>query len=109
MAAGNDTHDADRLGLTATIIASVFAALIRVGVRVITTFTHRQLPPLGVIAGLLIVAASTASAFELSLVDQGVADAHKLVPVTFLVVVATVVVYGLTARAVARALGVAEP
>ena len=55
-----------------------------------------------------IVAASTASAFELSLVDQGVADAHKLVLVTFLVVVATVVVYGLTARAVARALGVAE-
>jgi NhaP-type Na+/H+ or K+/H+ antiporter len=55
-----------------------------------------------------IVAASTASAFELSLVDQGVADAHKLVPVTFLVVAVTVLVYGLTGRPLARALGVAE-
>jgi NhaP-type Na+/H+ or K+/H+ antiporter len=55
-----------------------------------------------------IVAASTASAFELSLVAQGVADAHKLVPITFLVVAATVLVYGLTARPAARALGVAE-
>ena len=57
MRAGNDAHDADRLGLTATIIASVFAVLIGAGVGVITTFTHRQLPPLGLIAGLLIVGA----------------------------------------------------
>jgi NhaP-type Na+/H+ or K+/H+ antiporter len=66
----------------------------------------------GLIAWMMprgIVAASTASAFEFSLVEQGVADAHKLVPITFLVVVVTVLVYGLTARPVARALGVAEP
>jgi len=55
--AGNDAHDADRLGLTATLIASAFAVLIGAGVGVITTFTHRQLPPLGLIAGLLIVGA----------------------------------------------------
>jgi NhaP-type Na+/H+ or K+/H+ antiporter len=55
-----------------------------------------------------IVAASTVSAFEISLTEQGVAHADRLVPVTFLVVVATVLVYGLTARPVARALGVAE-
>jgi NhaP-type Na+/H+ or K+/H+ antiporter len=66
----------------------------------------------GLIAWMMprgIVAASTASAFELTLVQHNVADADKLVPVTFLVVVATVLVYGLTARPVARALGVAEP
>ena len=53
-----------------------------------------------------IVAASTVSAFELSLTEQGVDGAHLLVPITFLVVVATVLVYGLTARPLARALGV---
>lgn len=53
-----------------------------------------------------IVAAATASAFELSLVSQGVDGAERLVPATFLVVVVTVLVYGLTARPVARALGV---
>ena len=57
MRAGNDSGDADRLGLTATIIASVFAAVIGAGVGIITTFTHRLLPPLGLIAGLLIVGA----------------------------------------------------
>ena len=65
----------------------------------------------GLIAWMMprgIVAASTVSAFELALVEQGVPGAHKLVPVTFLVVVVTVLVYGLTGRPVARALGVAE-
>ena len=56
-----------------------------------------------------IVAAATVSTFELSLVEQGVADADKLVPITFLVVVVTVAVYGLTARPIARALGVTRP
>lgn len=63
----------------------------------------------GLIAWMMprgIVAASTVSAFELTLLEKGVADAELLVPVTFLVVVVTVLVYGLTARPVARALGV---
>jgi NhaP-type Na+/H+ or K+/H+ antiporter len=55
-----------------------------------------------------IVAASTVSAFELSLAEQKIADHELLVPVTFLVVVVTVLVYGLTARPVARALGVTQ-
>ena len=65
----------------------------------------------GLIAWIMprgIVAAATVSAFELSLAEQNVADHELLVPVTFLVVVATVVVYGLTARPVARTLGVTE-
>ncbi len=55
-----------------------------------------------------IVAASTVTAFQLTLVKRGVPDADKLVPVTFLVIIATVVIYGLTARSVAKALGVAS-
>ncbi len=54
-----------------------------------------------------IVAASTVTAFQLTLVKRGIPDADKLVPVTFLVIIATVVIYGLTARWVAKALGVA--
>jgi NhaP-type Na+/H+ or K+/H+ antiporter len=52
-----------------------------------------------------IVVAATASAFQLSLVDKGVPDADQLVPVCFLVIAATVLIYGLAARPLAHALG----
>ena len=56
-----------------------------------------------------IVAAAVASVFGLSLVEQGVEEAAQLAPLTFLVIVATVVVYGLTAGPLARRLGLAIP
>jgi NhaP-type Na+/H+ or K+/H+ antiporter len=56
-----------------------------------------------------IVAAATVSSFESDLIHAGVPDAELLVPVTFLVIAATVVIYGLTARPLALRLGVAEP
>jgi NhaP-type Na+/H+ or K+/H+ antiporter len=49
--------------------------------------------------------AATASAFRISLVEAGVEDAGQIVPVCFLVIAATVLVYGLAARPLARALG----
>lgn len=52
-----------------------------------------------------IVVAATASAFQLSLIEAGVEDAHQIVPVCFLVIAATVLVYGLGARPLARSLG----
>ncbi|MET9886681.1 cation:proton antiporter [Streptomyces sp. NPDC006430] len=52
-----------------------------------------------------IVAASTASVFAATLVDQGLEGASKILPVTFLVIVGTVVLYALTASPVARRLG----
>jgi NhaP-type Na+/H+ or K+/H+ antiporter len=56
-----------------------------------------------------IVAAATASTFGAGLVAQGVAGASKILPAAFLVIVATVALYGLTAVPVARRLGVARP
>jgi NhaP-type Na+/H+ or K+/H+ antiporter len=56
-----------------------------------------------------IVAAATASTFAGSLVDEGIDGAADILPVTFLVIVATVTLYGLTAAPVARLLGVARP
>jgi hypothetical protein len=56
-----------------------------------------------------IVAAATASTFSAGLIHQGVGGASKILPVIFLVIVATVTLYGLTAAPVARKLGVIRP
>ena len=56
-----------------------------------------------------IVAAATASTFSAGLVARHVGGASKILPVTFLVIVVTVAVYGLTAVSVAGRLGVTRP
>jgi len=55
-----------------------------------------------------IVAAAVASVFEPRLEQVGYRDAHLLVPITFLVIIGTVAIYGLTSPLVARRLGVAD-
>ncbi len=55
-----------------------------------------------------IVAASTASAFGLGLVAVGLPGAQEIQPIVFVVIFGTVVLYGLTAGPLARALGVAD-
>ena len=56
-----------------------------------------------------IVAAATASAFSATLVTEGVGGASDILPATFLVIVGTVTLYGLTAAPVGRRLGVRSP
>ncbi len=56
-----------------------------------------------------IVAAAVSSVFALRLAEAGHPQALLLVPVTFLVIMGTVALYGLTASRVARWLGVAWP
>ncbi|MBL8897798.1 MAG: sodium:proton antiporter [Planctomycetes bacterium] len=56
-----------------------------------------------------IVAAAVTSIFALRLEELGHPQAQLLVPLTFTVIIGTVVLQGLSARALARALGVAEP
>ncbi len=56
-----------------------------------------------------IVAAATATTFSAGLISHHVQGASKILPVTFLVIVVTVAVYGLTALPVARLLGVTRP
>ncbi len=55
-----------------------------------------------------IVAASVASVFAFELSELGVPDAELLSPLIFLVIVGTVIFYGLTSGPVARRLGLAE-
>ncbi len=56
-----------------------------------------------------IVAAATASTFTAGLVTKGVGGAAKILPATFVVIVATVTLYALTAAPVARLLRVGRP
>ncbi len=56
-----------------------------------------------------IVAAATASTFAAGLVAKGIGGAARILPVTFVVIVATVTLYGLTAMPVARRLRVSRP
>ncbi len=56
-----------------------------------------------------IVAAAVASVFALELANAGYPQAEQLVPVTFLVVIGTVGIYGLTAPPLARQLQIAIP
>lgn len=64
---------------------------------------------LGWMAPRGIVAAAVASVFALELTRAGHPEAARLVPVTFLVIIGTVTIYGLTATPLARWLGIATP
>lgn len=56
-----------------------------------------------------IVAAATSSTFALGLTQAGIGGgAQDLIPITFIVIVATALIYGLSGGPVARALGVAR-
>jgi len=56
-----------------------------------------------------IVAAAVSALFALKLEKEGVAGAEQLVPLTFLLIIGTVVLQSATSRQLARRLGVSEP
>lgn len=56
-----------------------------------------------------IVAAAVSAVFALRLEELGVDGAEKLVPLAFMIIIGTVVLQSLTARPLARSLGVAMP
>ncbi len=74
-----------------------------------TDLTKGERAFIGWMAPRGIVAAATASTFTAGLVAKGIGGASKILPVTFLVIVATVTLYGLTAAPVARRLHVGRP
>ncbi|MFF4350621.1 cation:proton antiporter [Streptomyces sp. NPDC001530] len=71
-----------------------------------TDLTRGERGFLGWMAPRGIVAASSASTFSVSLVDKGIGGASKILPAAFVVITATVTLYGLTAAPMARWLGV---
>jgi len=74
-----------------------------------TSLSWRERVFLAGIAPRGIVAAAVASVFALELVETGNAEAARLVPLMFLVIVGTVTVYGVFSPILARVLGVATP
>lgn len=56
-----------------------------------------------------IVAAAVASVFALRLSEEGYPQALEIVPVTFMVIVGTVAIYGLTAGPIAKRMGLSKP
>lgn len=74
-----------------------------------STLNWRERALLAWIAPRGIVAAAVAALFAMKLQALGHAQAELLVPLTFLIIIGTVVLQSATARPLARALGVAEP
>jgi NhaP-type Na+/H+ or K+/H+ antiporter len=73
-----------------------------------TGLTWRERLFLMVMAPRGIVAAAVSAIFALRLEEEGVRGAELIVPIVFLVIIGTIVVYGFLAGPIARALGLAE-
>ncbi len=74
-----------------------------------SSLSWRERALLGWIAPRGIVAAAIAALFAIRLSEAGFEQAPLLVPLTFLIIIGTVVIQSATARPLARLLGVAEP
>lgn len=103
-------HSLRHLVLPTLGLVAVLVLLVRPLVALLST-ARTEIPYperwfIGWMAPRGIVAAATASTFSAALVNAGVDGAQDILPATFVVIVATVMVYGLTALPVARFLGV---
>ena len=96
------------LGLVVLLVL-VTRPLVAYAAAIGTDLTRGERLFVGWMAPRGIVAAATASTFSAALVSRGISGADKILPVTFLVIVATVTLYGLTAAPVARLLRVTRP
>ncbi|MDV9186794.1 cation:proton antiporter [Streptomyces sp. SR27] len=98
------------VGLPALGLAAFLVLIVRPLVAAVSTLgtdlTQGERAFIGWMAPRGIVAAATASTFSASLAADGIGGASKILPATFVVIVATVTLYGLTASPVARRLGV---
>lgn len=74
-----------------------------------STFTLNERLLLSWVGPRGIVAAAICAAFALRLEQAGVAEAYLLVPLSFSVIIGTVLIQGTTARTLARLLRVSEP
>ena len=96
------------LGLVALLVL-----LVRPAVAIVATarssLTRNERIFIGAMDPRGIVAASTAASFSAPLVALHIGGADKLLPATFLVIVGTVAIYGLTAAPLASKLGLRQP
>ena len=113
LAARIDLAEVAALSWVAILLLMVFQFIARpIKILVSTkgsTLSWQERAMLSWIAPRGIVAAAVASLFSIKLEQQGFADADLLVPLTFMIIAGTVVVQGLSARGIGKALGIAQP
>ena len=73
-----------------------------------TSLSWRERAFLTTMAPRGIVAAAVSAIFALRLEEESVPDAEKIVPIVFLVIIGTIVIYGFAAGPAARLLGLAD-
>lgn len=73
-----------------------------------TSLTWRERVFLMMMAPRGIVAAAVSAIFAIRMEEENIADADKIVPIVFLVIIGTIVVYGFFSGPAARLLGLAE-
>jgi NhaP-type Na+/H+ or K+/H+ antiporter len=93
------------VGVLILVVRPVAVGLATLG----SDFTWRERVVLGWVAPRGIVAAAVSSLFALELAQHGYPGAGQLASITFLVIIATVLVYGFTSAPLARRLGVSQP
>jgi NhaP-type Na+/H+ or K+/H+ antiporter len=112
LAARVDPGEIAALGLGGVAFVALLVLLVRPAAVAVSTWgsqlSGRERSFLAWMMPRGIVAAATVSAFQLELEQRGIPDAEALVPATFLVIAATVLIYGLTGGPVADMLGVRE-
>ncbi|MDP2471665.1 MAG: cation:proton antiporter [Candidatus Palauibacterales bacterium] len=113
LAARLDLADLRAVGIPEVAFVATLILVVRpLAVAIATVgsdFGWRERVVLGWVAPRGIVAAAVSSLFALELTQHGYGNAGQLASVTFLVIIATVLVYGFTSAPLARALGIAEP
>ncbi len=113
LAARLDTSDINYLSLKSLVFLAVLVTIVRPASVFASTLGSelkwRERLFISLMYPRGIVAAAVASVFALGLTEAGHPQAEMLVPLTFMVIVGTVAVYGLGARFAARWLGVEQP
>ncbi len=113
LAARLKIEDFEHIGLGSVVFLAILILIVRPVAVVVSTWrstlTWQERVFLAWMAPRGIVAAAVASIFALELHEIDHPDAERLVPLTFLVIVGTVVIYGLTAGQVARWLNLSRP
>lgn len=112
LAARLQLDDLTKLGAGSLVFVAVLILVVRPAAVVLSTLgaglSWRERFFLAWMAPRGIVAAAVASIFALHLAEAGYVQAERIVPLTFLVIIGTVTLYGLTAGPVARWLRIAE-
>jgi NhaP-type Na+/H+ or K+/H+ antiporter len=113
LAARLNIETLEALGWQSIVFTIILILLVRPAAVFISTIktkiTFREKVFVSAMAPRGIVAAAVSALFALELQNEGIEEAAVLVPITFMVIIATIAVYGLSAAPLAKYLKLAKP